>query len=312
MNNFAEKEEGKVFIVKGVCVDKERQDHPVLYKIYGIDNPDLGKRPLIVWSHGLGGSREGAGFISRFLAQYGYLIMHVQHVGTDVSLWEGKDGHPWDVIRATDITREMTLNRYQDIPFLLDQLPILEAEHTLIRNQVDYDRLGVSGHSFGALTAQVMAGQIFPDESHKLVSYKDDRFKAGMLYSFSAMNHLTDISASDIFRPMNIPLFFMTGTEDGSPITHLDYTHRLPAYRHTGAIEKHLLVIQDGDHMIFTGNRGKLAFNPKKDQQEALIKWSSLAFWETYLKDSESARSWLMGDGFQAYMSDEGQYEFRT
>ncbi len=309
MNNFVQKQEGRVSIVKGECVDASRDNRVVPYKIYGINNPKLGKRPLIIWSHGLGGGRDGAGFISRFLVEYGYFVMHVQHVGTDTSLWEGKPGHPWDVIRASTITRETTLNRYQDIPFLLDQIPALEKGHELIHDQIDYDRLGISGHSFGALTSQVMAGQLFPNEDEKMTSYREDRFKAGVLYSFSVMTHLVEIDPVEIFTPMDIPLFFMTGTEDDSPISGKDYKYRMPAFEHAGAKEKHLLIIEDGDHMVFTGSRGKLAFNPKREVQEDLIKWSSLAFWEVYLKGNEAARTWLDGEGFKSYMLDHGQYK---
>ena len=293
MNSFVEKQEGKVSIVKGVCTDISRDGREVPYKIYGINDSLLGKRPFIIWSHGLGGGRDGAGFISRFLVEYGYFVMHIQHDGTDTSLWEGKPGHPWDVIRATKITREVTLDRYKDVPFVLDQLETLEDEHEMLKGQIDYNALGMSGHSFGALTSQVMAGQLFPNEHDALTSYKEARFKAAILYSFSGMTHLTDVSPDQLFSGMDIPLYFMTGTEDDSPISGQDYTHRLPAYEQTGSKNKHLLIIEDGDHMVFTGSRGKLAFNPKREVQEELIQSRSLAFWEAYLKGNKKAKEWL-------------------
>ena len=311
MYNFVEKQEGKVSILKGVCTDQNRDNREIPYKIYGINNPSIGKRPLIIWSHGLGGGRDGAGFISRFLAEYGYFVMHIQHAGTDTSLWEGKPGHPWDVIRATEITREVTLARYMDVPFILDQLQVLEGEHELLMNQIDYDWLGMSGHSFGALTSQVMAGQLFPDEDDVLSSYREDRFQAGVLYSFSGMGHLSDASPDQVFGGMKMPLLFMSGTQDDSPISGQDYTHRLPAYDLANSEDKHLLILQDGDHMVFTGSRGKLAFNPKREAQEQLIQWSSLAFWEAYLKGNERAKEWLIGSGFISAFGDAMQYRYK-
>ena len=50
----------------------------------------------------------------------------------------------------------------------------------------------MSGHSFGALTAQVMGGMSFPDSEGNLVSFKEDRFKAGILYSPGSVEHLGD------------------------------------------------------------------------------------------------------------------------
>lgn len=311
MINFVEKQEGKTSIIKGECVDNSRNNRVIPYKIYSNEQEPPKKRPVIIWSHGLGGGRDGAGFISRFLAEYGYIVIHIQHAGTDTTMWEGKPGHPWDVIRATEVTRDMTLDRYQDVPFLLSQLPSIEQSNGLIKDCVDYDRIGMSGHSFGALTSQVMSGQLFPDKDDALVSYKQDAFKASIFYSFSAMSHLGDTDPQKMFGDMTIPMFFMTGTEDDSPISGQDYRHRLPAYNCAGSDEKHVLVIQDGDHMVFTGSRGKLAFNPKREIQEELIQYSSLAFWEVYLNDNAAAKAWLNGQGFRDYLSDNGQYCYR-
>ncbi len=311
MQNFVKKQDGRVSIVKGELVDNSRNSRKVPYKIYGMKDSNQNKRPLIIWSHGLGGGRDGAGFISRFLAEYGFFIMHIQHVGTDTSLWEGKDGHPWDVIRATKITREVTLDRYKDVPFVLDSLPDIEKEHEMLAGQIDYDRLGMSGHSFGALTSQVMAGQLFPNEEDDLTSYKEERFKAGILYSFSGMSHLSKNDPDKLFGGMTMPLLFMSGTEDDSPISGEDYTHRLPAYNHASSEEKHVLIINDGDHMVFTGSRGKLAYNPQKEQQEEIIKYSSLAFWEAYLKNNIDALDWLSGAGFEDAFGVAMEYKYK-
>lgn len=311
MINFVEKQVGKTSIIKGECIDISRNNRVIPYKIYLNEQVSPKKRPVIIWSHGLGGGRDGAGFISRFLAEYGYIVIHIQHAGTDTTMWEGKPGHPWDVIRATEVTRDMTLDRYQDVPFLLSQLPSIEQSNDLVKGCVDYDRIGMSGHSFGALTSQVMSGQLFPDKDDTLVSYKQDVFKASIFYSFSAMSHLDDTDPQTMFGEMTIPMFFMTGTEDDSPISGQDYRHRLPAYNCAGSDEKHVLVIQDGDHMVFTGSRGKLAFNPKREIQEELIQYSSLAFWEVYLNDNAAAKAWLNGQGFRNYLSDNGQYCYR-
>jgi len=49
------------------------------------------KVPLVIFSHGLGGSREGGKAWGEHWAQHGYLVIHVQHPGSDDSLWKG---HP--------------------------------------------------------------------------------------------------------------------------------------------------------------------------------------------------------------------------
>ena len=58
----------RVLLKRGEFVDSDRDDRVVPYKIYYPVEHDLKKMPVIVWSHGFGGSRDGASFISRFIA----------------------------------------------------------------------------------------------------------------------------------------------------------------------------------------------------------------------------------------------------
>ena len=45
--------------------------------------------PLIVFSHGMGGSRDGYQYLGRYFAANGYASLHLQHVGSDRQLWFG-------------------------------------------------------------------------------------------------------------------------------------------------------------------------------------------------------------------------------
>ena len=42
-----------------------------------------GPFPVIVFSHGLGGSREGYEYLGRRWASHGYVSVHVQHLGSE-------------------------------------------------------------------------------------------------------------------------------------------------------------------------------------------------------------------------------------
>src|SRR3954467_12365816 len=48
-----------------------------------------GPFPVIVFSHGLGGSREGYEYLGRHWASNGYVCVHLQHIGSDDSIWRG-------------------------------------------------------------------------------------------------------------------------------------------------------------------------------------------------------------------------------
>lgn len=299
----------KVMIIRDKLIDTARDDRPVKIKIYYPVDHNMKNLPVILWSHGLGGSVDGAAFLSRFLASHGFIMVHIQHHGTDSSLWEGKDGHPWDIIRATKIPRSATLNRYQDIPFVLEQLPTLFETHPEVGQMADLNNLGMSGHSFGALTTQVMAGMTFPGEDHQLHSFKHPAFKAGILYSPGSVEHLGDFDPADVYPSIDIPLMHMTGTDDGSPLSDLGYEIRLAVYDHTNKADKYLLILEDGDHMVFNGSRGKLGQNPNREKHERLIKIMALAFWEAKLKNNQDAKSWLTSEA-ESYLTDDAEYRF--
>ncbi len=66
------------------------RNRPVPVKIY---YPKTGKGPfpVIVFSHGLGGSRESYEYIGRHWASHGYVSVHVQHLGSDDAVWRVRD-----------------------------------------------------------------------------------------------------------------------------------------------------------------------------------------------------------------------------
>ena len=310
-DNRVSEQEGpfKVLLKRGDFVDEARGGRTVPFKLYHPDEHGPGSIPVIVWSHGLGGNRDGAAFISRYLASYGYAILHLSHAGTDSGLWEGKEGHPWDIIRNTHIPREATLNRFKDVPFALDAFKGWANDNPDVGEALDFDALGMSGHSFGSLTTQVIGGQLVPNEDEVLTSYHDPRFKAGIAYSPVPIAHLSDAPPEEIYSTISIPLLHMSGTEDDSPIEGFDYKHRLVVHEHSGHPEKYLLLKKDGDHMVYNGTRGKLAANPLRDRHEDLIKVTSLAFWDAQLKDDEKAREWLSRQGIEAYIAEDAEFK---
>ena len=46
--------------------------------------------PVILFSHGLGGNREGSKFLGEHWAARGYVAVFLQHPGSDDSVWKGK------------------------------------------------------------------------------------------------------------------------------------------------------------------------------------------------------------------------------
>lgn len=283
----------RVLLKRGEFIDFSRHGRLVPYKIYYPTDTTLKRSPVIIWSHGFGGNRDGASFISRHLAGQGYTLVHITHIGTDSSLWEGKDGHPWDVLRNAKISREVTLDRMYDVPFVLDQLEHWAKENPEIGDIMDLTCIGMSGHSFGAMTTQVMAGMQFPDLNNDLQTIRDKRLCCGIVYSPVPIAHLTNESPADIYGGIEIPLLHMTGTEDESPLEGYGYKHRLLVRDHANHPEQYTQILEGGDHMVYNGTRGKLTNNDKREEHEREILHAAHAFWDAYLKDDAGAKKWL-------------------
>ena len=51
---------------------------------------DMTPAPLVLFSHGLGGSRQNNAFLGRHWAARNYVAVFLQHPGSDESVWQGK------------------------------------------------------------------------------------------------------------------------------------------------------------------------------------------------------------------------------
>ncbi|MFC7551313.1 alpha/beta hydrolase family protein [Pseudoroseomonas wenyumeiae] len=149
------------------------RDLPMLLRL-----PDSGgAAPLVLLSHGLGGSREGLGYLGRALAQAGFAVLHLQHPGTDDSLWRsGGDTRLALAAAVTDASR--ALDRIFDVVFVLDTLP----RRPELAGRLDLSRIAIAGHSYGAWLVQTMLGQRVPGGDRGL-ALPEPRLGAGIALS---------------------------------------------------------------------------------------------------------------------------------
>ena len=304
----------KAQIKRGVLQDDSRGGRRIAYKLYypqRTARPGFSE-PLIVWSHGLGGGCDGAGFLARYLATHGLVTLNVQHPGTDTSLWEGKDGHPWDIIRNAHIPRKATLQRFLDVPFVLDNIHIIVEKLARFNIDLDTKTIGMSGHSMGALTTQILAGQI-RGRGKWAYDYYEARITAGILYSPVPSLHFvrTQDDKAGQYNGIRLPLLHMTGTADDSPVADFGYDERVEIYRHATRARQDLMVLKDGDHMVFAGSRGKLGDNPLRDAHENCIKVIARAYWLAMLYDDTSAQNWLEAEA-DDWLGDFGTYDYKA
>ncbi len=179
-----------------------------------------------------------------------------------------------------------TLDRYADVPFVIEQLERWNAEEgNPLHGKMDLTKIGMSGHSFGAVTTQGMTGQRFPGNR----TVADPRLKAFVL--FSPSSHRT-ASPEVAFGQVAMPVLCMIGTKDVSRIEKgLDPLSRQLVYKALPNGDKFQLVFEGGEHHAF-GDSGRPGMEDQAKHHPAIQKISA-AFWNVYLKADEEAKVWL-------------------
>ena len=113
-----------------------------------------GPVPLIVFSHGLGGSRKGYSYLGEEWSARGTASLHIQHVGSDETLWQGNPLLLRDRLDSAADERE-AIERTRDVRFGLD---CLLDRGGPFHAAIDRKRIVAAGHSFGANTTLILTG----------------------------------------------------------------------------------------------------------------------------------------------------------
>lgn len=260
--------------------------------------------PLVIWSHGGGGSRDGAAYLGQHLASYGIAALHIQHAGSDTAAFRAD---PRAIVAGVNDPK-LALDRYLDVQFVLKQVHAQAAGPW--KGVVDDTRIGMSGHSYGAITTQIAAGQTVKGFGQSLA---DPEFKGGFIMSPSPPRAGYDAGAAT-FNNMLFPLFHLTGTEDSSPADDFGAADRRYPFDHISGVDQYLVIFKGGTHMTFTGeNRtvGRAKADPALEQHLPLIKAAAVAFWQAYLNGDAKAKTWLTGGGYARLVDGQGSVEVK-
>jgi len=269
----------------GQWTDAARGGRVVPYKLYMPRG--AGPFPVVVHSHGLGGSREASTYILQAVAEAGFLVVTLQHAGSDSSLLAG-GGRPTGeaaVVAAgrAGMTSEAARGRYGDLPFALDQL----ARDPALKGKADFSRIGMSGHSYGALSTLTAVGQRLPAAPAD-PSFAEPRIKAAIAYS---PNKPRGDDPAKAFERVKTPMLHFTGTEDVTPFDlERNAFERTAPYQAIQGVDQYLVILDGADHALFGGRRvatGQLkAIDPP---QMEIVKAETIRFWRAYLKDDKAA-----------------------
>jgi len=280
----------QVDILDDVVIKDPARSRDIPVKIYYPEGK--GPFPVILFSHGLGGSKEGGKYLGRFWASHGYISIHMTHFGSDTSLLDRskslEDNIP--ILRKATENPAALSDRPRDVSRTIDFLPEMGKTVAPLRGKIDTSAIGVSGHSFGAFTVMISAGA-FGNQARLIYrsDFKDPRPKAFLAMSPQAVRHGLDPKA--VFGGIDRPLMTMTGSNDVDPIRQqMTGKDRLQPYENMPAGDKYSLWIDGAYHWTFGDGRGRRTPDP---EHHRYIKMASLAFWDAYLKNSDSAKAFL-------------------
>ncbi|MEL6108713.1 MAG: acetylhydrolase [Planctomycetota bacterium] len=266
--------------------DSER-DRVVPVKVYLAQSETPQKpSPVILFSHGLGGSRENNGYLGRHWAAAGYIAVFMQHAGSDEAVWKSVPIRQRAQAMREAASGRSKRSRIADVPFVIDQLETWNAESGhLLEGKLDLNRIGMSGHSFGAVTTLDVAGRKYFNQD-----FEESRITAFCAFSPQPGNTR---DAARAFGHLSKPMICMTGTKDKSAVNaSLKPSDRQKVYTALGPGDKYQLVLKDGEHHAFGDSQGLRTRN-RNPKHHPAIQQITLKFWDAYLKGDEGSKSWL-------------------
>lgn len=220
------------------------RDIPVLIRLPEREGP----RPVVLLSHGLGGSREGLAYLGRGLAEAGYVAIHLQHPGSDEAVWREAGAGRTTALAAAALNVGNAEARLLDGIFAVDEvLRRATLRGDALAGHVDPARLAMAGHSYGAWTVQHLLGQRIPGGDRGL-SLPERRLAAGIALSPSPPRGLPPRLA---MARVTAPILHVTGTADHGYVEGVTAEDRTIPYRATEAAPAALAVLSGATHAAF-------------------------------------------------------------
>ena len=246
--------------------------------------------PLIVFSHGLGGTRYGYAYLGEYWASHGYISVHVQHAGSDGNIFNADEtllASARRVVAQPENWRE----RPADVSFAITQM--------LHDPRVDTNAIGVAGHSFWAHTTLEMIGMRVAGED-----FHDVRVKAAVAMS-SPKPRLPGA-----LKDVKTPCLHLTGTKDDSPVFPTKPEDRRYVFDHINAPNQWLVTLKDAHHFAFSDNprwEGKAV--ERDPRHQPWVCEMTTKFWDAFLKHDAKAKMWLDGGGLKKLLQDQAGIE---
>lgn len=263
-----------------------------------------GPRPVLLFSHGLGGTREGGAVWGQAWAAAGFVVVHLQHAGSDLEALRSATTRFADrrALRTLAGPAQL-LARLRDVGFALEEIGRRHRAGQDHWGSVRPGQAGLAGHSFGAHTTLGMAGQHYP---------QFDGVNEPRLASFIALSPALPVlgDAQQAFERLTRPLLSITGTRDADVVgTGATPARRRAVFDALPPGGKAQLVLQDADHMTLGGQNGRAAEIVPRESitrelqagHHALVAAITTDWWRaTLLNDADARQRLVAPQGLRA------------
>lgn len=272
-----------------ISVRDEKRGKNIECRVYFPAKGD--KLPLIVFSHGFGGDKTAFGVISESIADNGYVVVHPSHtdkVGGPRNLpGRGRLGalRSGGGLVGLLADPERIESRIADIVTVIDSTEQICVKIPALKGRIDRTCIGVGGHSYGAYTSMLLGGVTADIGGAKARSFAEERVRCILPISGQGTGQ-QGLTGSSWAR-LNLPMMTITGSGDRGAEGQGPEWKKEP-FRLSPPGEKYLVFIEGANHFSFGGRLGGKSSNTTE-----IVKATSLAFWDAYLKNDEAARAEL-------------------
>jgi predicted dienelactone hydrolase len=325
-----------VATIDPVVLDDAARGKQLELKVY---HPlDGGPYPLVVFSHGMGGSKDVGAPLMEYWASHGYVVICPTHSDSvKLRRSEGKSINKYVMLREFGSRDELRVSRVEDDVLILDSLDVIEQRHPELAGLIDHGRIGISGHSAGAMTTQLLMGaKCELPESGGMAGFHDGRFDCALVLSGQGANRAGFSEQS--WEDVAMPVMVMTGSLDYVGGTRQTPQSRCDPYTFSPPGDKYLVFINNALHSSFTGKAAQLAADLADDNRLGLansiearftsedldtiqstdqvaifdyVKLASLRFWDAHLKGDGDALAWLTSDALADFSGGEVEYSYK-
>lgn len=270
--------------------------------------------PLVVFSHGAGGSRTAFKDLLDFWASHGFASVAVTHADS-IELARRKGTNDGVGVLSEEGRRKLLMSvdlgdRVADCKFVLDALDPISAAVVKAGGpelKVDRKKLAIAGHSAGAFTTQLCAGvkaraAVLRQRGLEMTSVGDDRFKAAIVISGQGLSARALDEQS--WSAVKIPMLVIAGSQDFSPNGMGKETpesrqdpFKLSRGTAGGGPPAYLLYIEGATHGSYQGKGaaqllGEAPATDVRDIQNSVATATTL-YLNTYLQGDDSSREIL-------------------